>query len=97
MSSSVLILLYIKEIVHTMSLSIHEIEYCPANFLPGLYDMSNVCKGCGKSEFIDDEQTGDRICISCGEVQLSNLLSEKPDWRSYKEDGMLISFFVMYR
>lgn len=80
-----------------MSLSIHEIECCPASFLSGLYDMSNVCKGCGKSEFIDDEQTGDRICVSCGEVQLSNLLSEKPDWRSFKEDGMLVSFCITVR
>lgn len=89
------ILLYSKETVSNMSVASNEIGDSPNRFFSSVYDMSNVCRGCGKNEFIDDEQTGDRICLSCGEVQLSNLLSEEPEWRTFKEEGMLkCSLFI---
>lgn len=50
--------------------------------------MATVCRGCGGSSFIDDNHTGDRVCTSCGQVQLQNMLSEEPEWRLFKEDGM---------
>lgn len=51
------------------------------------HGMSVVCRGCGGDHFIDDTQSGDRICTSCGEVVLQNMLSEEPEWRTYKEEG----------
>lgn len=50
-------------------------------------EMTMVCRGCGSSDFIDDNHTGDRVCTSCGQIQLQNMLSEEPEWRTYKEDG----------
>ena len=50
-------------------------------------EMTMVCRGCGSSDFIDDSHTGDRVCTSCGQVQMQNMLSEEPEWRTYKEDG----------
>ena len=53
--------------------------------------MSGDCRGCSNNHFIDDTQTGDRICTSCGAVQLQNMLSEEPEWRTYKEEGMIFN------
>lgn len=80
-----------------MSVTSDEIGDSPNRFFSSVCDMSNVCRGCGKNKFIDDEQTGDRICLSCGEVQLSNLLSEEPEWRTFKEEGMLWCLLVIGR
>ena len=44
------------------------------------YGMSDVCKGCGKKEFVDDSVTGDRICTNCGVVNQQSMLSEEPEW-----------------
>ncbi len=54
-------------------------------------EMTMVCRGCGSSDFIDDNHTGDRVCTSCGQVQMQNMLSEEPEWRTYKEDGNTFS------
>ena len=51
------------------------------------YGMGDVCKSCGKTDFVNDTVTGDRICTFCGNVQLQNMLSEEPEWRAYKEEG----------
>lgn len=56
------------------------------------YGMGDVCKNCGKTDFVNDTATGDRICTYCGNVQLQNMLSEEPEWRSYKEEGRGYSF-----
>ena len=59
--------------------------------------MSAVCRGCGGNHFVDDTQSGDRVCTICGEVQLQNMLSEEPEWRSYKEEGILYRNSIIYR
>ena len=61
---------------------------------PRVQEMSAVCPGCGENQFIEDYQSGDRICTSCGRVVAQNLLSEEPEWRTYKEEGM--SLFCGY-
>lgn len=64
-----------------------------ATLIPFLsYGMGDVCKSCGKTDFVNDMVTGDRICTFCGNVQLQNMLSEEPEWRAYKEEGSTHSF-----
>lgn len=69
-------------------------DSCTCSFVK-VHVMSAVCRGCGNSRFIDDTQTGDRVCISCGEVQLQNMLSEEPEWRTYKEEGRYHVFVLI--
>ena len=61
--------------------------------LSTVQEMSAVCPGCGENQFINDYQSGDRICTSCGRVVAENMLSEEPEWRTYKEEGMHFSRF----
>jgi transcription initiation factor TFIIIB Brf1 subunit/transcription initiation factor TFIIB len=47
------------------------------------------CKNCGsKSDnFLID--CGDLICIKCGTIQESSMISDNPEWNNYVEDGVM--------
>jgi transcription initiation factor TFIIB len=44
----------------------------------------DVCPDCHKSDFIIDESTGERVCVSCGLV-LERIVSRKPEWSQFED------------
>ena len=50
---------------------------------------SNDCKGCGNNRENFFINSGDLICINCGLVQESSIISDDPEWNNYVEDGVV--------
>ena len=46
-----------------------------------------VCCGNNQDEFI--VENGDLICIKCGVIQESRIISNEPEWNNYVEDGVM--------
>jgi transcription initiation factor TFIIB len=42
-----------------------------------------VCRECGCSDLIEDEETGETICRECGYVVSSKVLDHGPEWRAF--------------
>jgi transcription initiation factor TFIIB len=63
---------------------------------------SDVCPECGSHVIIVDEDSGERICETCGLVMADNMLNEGPEWRAFNQNeresrsrvGMPLSFSV---
>ncbi len=51
--------------------------------------MSNLerCPACNKSSLVIDENTGEKLCSTCGVVVSENRESGGPEWRSFANDG----------
>jgi transcription initiation factor TFIIB len=60
----------------------------------------DVCPECGSKSIIND--TGEKICGSCGLVMADSMMSDGPEWRAFSQDeresrsrvGMPLSFSV---
>ncbi len=51
--------------------------------------MSNLerCPACNKSSLVIDENTGEKVCSTCGVVISENRESGGPEWRTFANDG----------
>tara|TARA_B100000929_G_C15501465_1_gene417561 strand:- start:1582 stop:2472 length:891 start_codon:yes stop_codon:yes gene_type:complete len=51
--------------------------------------LSNLerCPACNKSSLVIDENTGEKLCSTCGVVVSENRESGGPEWRSFANDG----------
>jgi transcription initiation factor TFIIIB Brf1 subunit/transcription initiation factor TFIIB len=50
---------------------------------------TNDCKGCGSNKDTFIVNSGDIVCITCGLVQESSIISDDPEWNNYVEDGVM--------
>ena len=51
--------------------------------------ISNDCKRCGNNSNNLFIQCGDLVCVKCGFVQESSMISDSPEWNNYVEDGVI--------
>jgi len=49
----------------------------------------NNCKDCGSNSNTFIINNGDLICIDCGLIQDSRMISNDPEWNNYVEDGVM--------
>ena len=47
------------------------------------------CKGCGSCKDTFTIRSGDIVCIECGLVQESSIISDDPEWNNYVEEGVI--------
>lgn len=45
--------------------------------------LRTKCRGCRETEFVEDSRQGDLICINCGVVASSHMISHESEWRSF--------------
>lgn len=54
-----------------------------------LREMREVgCKEHGDAHLINDEQSGDLVCVQCGVVVDERMMSEEAEWRNFEGDSM---------
>jgi len=47
------------------------------------------CKGCGSNKQSFTINSGDIVCVTCGLIQESSIISDDPEWNNYVEEGVI--------